>query len=102
MVGEHCPAKGNDMATSPMSEVIQRLRSAVLLRDGAGLTDGQLLEGFLSRRDEAALAALVLRHAPMVWAVCRRVLRHEQDAEDAFQATFLVLVKKAAAIASRE
>src|SRR5262245_2203736 len=100
MVGEHCPAKGNDMATSQMSEVIQHLRSAVLQDDKAGLTEGQLLEGFLSRHDEAALAALVLRHAPMVWGVCRRILRNDHDAEDAFQATFLVLVKKAASIAS--
>src|SRR2546421_9556621 len=90
------------MARSPMSEVIQRLRRTVLLRDGAGLTDGQLLEDYLSRRDEAALAALVRRHGPMVWAVCRRVLPHYHDAEDAFPATFLVLVRKAASIASRE
>jgi hypothetical protein len=102
MVGEHCPAKGNDMATSQMSEVIQHLRSAVLQDDEAGLTEGQLLEDFLSRHDEAALAALVLRHAPMVWGVCRLILRNDHDAEDAFQATFLVLVKKAASIASPE
>src|SRR5262245_42904641 len=90
------------MATSQMSEVLQQLRRAVLLRDGAGLTDGQLLEGYLSRRDEAALAALVRRHGPMVWGVCRRVLRNHHDAEDAFQATFLVLVRKAAAVVPRE
>ncbi len=89
------------MATSPMSEVIQHLRRAVLRRDGAGLTDGQLLEDYISRRNEAALAALVRRHGPMVWGVCRRVLRNYHDAEDAFQATFLVLVRKAASIASR-
>jgi RNA polymerase sigma factor (sigma-70 family) len=74
----------------------------VLLRDGAGMTDGQLLEDYISRHDEAALAALVHRHGPMVWGVCRRVLRNHHDAEDAFQATFLVLVRKAASIASRE
>ena len=90
------------MATSQMSGVIQHLRRAVLLRDGAGLTDGQLLEDYISRRDEAALAALVRRHGPMVWSVCRRVLRNYHDAEDAFQATFLVLVRKAVSIASRE
>jgi RNA polymerase sigma factor (sigma-70 family) len=90
------------MATRQVSEVFQHLRRAVALRDGAELTDGQLLEGYLSRRDEAALAALVHRHAPMVWGVCRRVLRSHHDAEDAFQATFLVLARKAAAIASRE
>jgi RNA polymerase sigma factor (sigma-70 family) len=90
------------MATSHMSGVIQHLRRAVLLRDGAGLTDGQLLEDYISRRDEAAFAVLVRRHAPMVWGVCRRVLRNDHDAEDAFQATFLVLVRKAASITSRE
>jgi RNA polymerase sigma factor (sigma-70 family) len=89
------------MPTSPMSEVIQHLRSA-LLRERPDQTDGQLLVSFLSRQDMAALEALVLRHGPMVWGLCRRVLRHYQDAEDAFQATFLVLVRKAASIASRE
>jgi len=73
------------MATSQISGVIQHLRRAALLRDGAGLTDGQLLTDYLSRRDEAALAALVHRHAPMVWGVCRRVLRNHHDAEDAFR-----------------
>jgi RNA polymerase sigma factor (sigma-70 family) len=90
------------MATSQMSEVIQHLRRAVLLRDGAGLTDGQLLTDYVSRRDEAALEALVRRHGAMVWGVCRRVLPDFHDAEDAFQATFLVFVRKAASIASRE
>src|SRR5437762_7306923 len=90
------------MATSQMSELVSHLRRTVLLRDGAGLTDEQLLEDYISRRDEAALAALVRRHGPMVWGVCRRVLRNYHDAEDAFQATFLVLVRKAAGIASRE
>jgi RNA polymerase sigma factor (sigma-70 family) len=84
------------MATSQMSEFIQHLRRTVFLPDGAGLTDGQLLEDYISRRDEAALAALVRRHAPMVWGVCCRILPNYHDAEDAFQATFLVLVRKAA------
>jgi RNA polymerase sigma factor (sigma-70 family) len=90
------------MTTTQVNEVIQHLRSAVLLRDGADSTDAQLLEAYLRRRDESALAALVCRHAPMVWGVCRRVLGNYHDTEDAFQATFLVLVRKAAAIASRE
>jgi RNA polymerase sigma factor (sigma-70 family) len=90
------------MATSQTSEVIRHLRRAVLLRDGAGLTDGQLLEDYLSRRDEAAFAALVRRHGPMVWGVCRRTLRNYHDAEDAFQASFLVLVRKAASVVPRE
>jgi RNA polymerase sigma factor (sigma-70 family) len=90
------------MATSQSSEVIQHLRGAVFLREGAGLTDRQLLEDYLSRREEAALAALVYRHGPMVWGVCRRVLGNYHDAEDAFQATFLVLVRKASSIAVPE
>jgi RNA polymerase sigma factor (sigma-70 family) len=96
------PRNQDEMATSQMSEVILHLRRAVLLRDGAGLTDGQLLEDYISRRDQAALAALVQRHGPMVWGVCRRVLHHHHDAEDAFQATFLVLVRKAASIVPRQ
>jgi RNA polymerase sigma factor (sigma-70 family) len=90
------------MATGEVNEVVQHVRSAVLLRDGAGLTDGQLLTEYVCRRDEAALAALVRRHGPMVWGVCRRVLRNWHDAEDAFQATFLVLVRKATSIASKD
>jgi RNA polymerase sigma factor (sigma-70 family) len=90
------------MATGQLNGVLQHLRRAMLLQDGAGRTDGQLLADYLSRRDEAALEALVQRHGPMVWGVCRRVLRNYHDAEDAFQATFLVLVRKAASLASPE
>jgi RNA polymerase sigma factor (sigma-70 family) len=68
----------------------------------AGPTDGQLLERYVHAREEGAFGAIVHRHGPMVWGVCRRVLRSPQDAEDAFQATFLVLVRKAASIVPRE
>src|SRR6516225_7464146 len=88
------------MATSPTSQVIQHLRR-VLLRDEAGLTDGQLLGCFIESRDEAAFAGLVKRHGRLVWNVCRRLLG-QHDAEDAFQATFLVLCRKAASIRRRD
>src|SRR5712672_979171 len=74
------------------TSLIEHIRRTVLC-DDAG--DGDLLGRFIERRDEAALADLVTRHASMVWGVCRRLLNHH-DAEDAFQATFLVLVRKAA------
>jgi RNA polymerase sigma factor (sigma-70 family) len=90
------------MPTSQISEVVQQLRKAALRHEGAGLTDGQLLGRFLEQRDEAAFTALVRRHAAMVWGVCRRLLPHHPDAEDAFQATFLVLVRKAASVVPRE
>jgi RNA polymerase sigma factor (sigma-70 family) len=68
----------------------------------AGLGEGQLLERYLSERDEVAFEALVSRHGPMVLGVCRRLLGDPHDVEDAFQATFLVLVKKAGAIRDRD
>ena len=66
-----------------------------------GPRDDELLGHFIERARRTALAALVNRHGPMVWGVCRRHLSHH-DAEDAFQATFVVLARKASSIAHRE
>jgi RNA polymerase sigma factor (sigma-70 family) len=90
------------MTRNRVNSIIQAVRSAALLHQGAGSTDGQLLECFISSRDATAIEGLVQRHAPMVWGVCRRILRNHQDAEDAFQATFLVLVRNAPTIKPRE
>ena len=68
----------------------------------AGLSEGDLLKQFVARADETAFAALVSRHGPMVLGVCRRALRDEYDVEDAFQATFLVLVRRAGSIRDGE
>src|SRR5690349_11505603 len=85
-----------------MKTVIRHLRRAALLQAGESLTDGQLLETFLGQRDETAFEALLRRHGPMVLGVCRRVLGNPDDADDAFQATFLVLVRKVATVRKRE
>src|SRR5205085_8989769 len=68
--------------------------------DTSGLTEADLWERYVAARDEDAFEALVRRHGPMVLGVCRRILRNEHDAEDAFQATFLVLVRRAASLQS--
>ncbi len=90
------------MTTGPFNGVLRDLRRAALLRDAAGMTDDQLLGRFLDDREEAAFEALVRRHGPMVLGVCRRVLRNGHDAEDAFQATFLVLMRKAGSVTKCE
>jgi RNA polymerase sigma factor (sigma-70 family) len=86
------------MAASPLSPVIEHLRRFAFLADAAVMTDEQLLDSFVRRRDELAFEVLIRRHGGMVMGVCRRVLGGYHDAEDAFQATFLVLSRKAASI----
>ena len=89
------------MASANRGAVFQQIDR--LYRDGtlSGLGDGQLLERYLSHGDEAAFEALVNLHGPMVLGLCRRVLRDPRDIEDAFQATFLILVRKAPTIRDR-
>jgi RNA polymerase sigma factor (sigma-70 family) len=90
------------MASGQLGGVLDYLRQVTAPPDGDGLTDRALLAGFVERREEAAFAALVQRHGPMVLGVCRRVLGDAHDAEDAFQATFLVLARRAASVRKQE
>ncbi len=90
------------MTDEDRSPVLRYLHRVVRPAPTDGSPDAQLLERFVNHRDEAAFEILVRRHGAMVLGVCRRVLRHAQDAEDAFQATFLVLVHKARSIGQHQ
>lgn len=88
--------------TQPLDTLLAHFRHSVLAAGDPCVPDSQLLAQFIARRDEAAFAALVKRHGPMVLGVCRRILGNGPDADDAFQATFLCLAYKAASLESRE
>src|SRR2546421_11780145 len=90
------------MVNAPMEVVLRQVRQMAASEGLAGTTDGQLLERFSTRQEEAAFAALLHRHGPMVLGVARRVLRQQQDAEDVLQAAFLILARKASSIRKRE
>jgi cobalt-zinc-cadmium efflux system membrane fusion protein len=90
------------MASRQTHAVLRFIRQIATAQGPGALPDRELLERFLTQRDEVAFATLVQRHGPLVLGVCRRVLHHRQDAEDAFQTTFLVLVRKAGSIVRRE
>src|SRR5262245_44174956 len=81
----------SDVTISPLLRLVRRMAAC----ESGEATDAQLLERFVARQDEAAFEVLVCRHGPMVYGVCRRTLLDTQEAEDAFQATFLVLVRRA-------
>ena len=89
-----------NQGASDVNRLLCHLRRAALL-SASGPSDAQLLDAFLNRHDEAAFEALVRRHGPMVHSVCRRVVGNIHDADDAFQATFIVLVRKAGTLRSR-
>ena len=89
------------MVPTRLGAVVRRL-GVLAGHDTAGLTDSDLWERYVRRRDEVAFEAIVHRHGPMVLGVCRRILRNEQDAEDAFQVTFLVLARRAHSLRSPE
>jgi RNA polymerase sigma factor (sigma-70 family) len=82
--------------------VFQQIRKTVNLQHAAGAPDGELVQRFVAQRDEAAFEALVRRHGPLVLGVCCRMLSDRNDADDAFQATFCVLVRKAHTITKGE
>src|SRR5262245_14538801 len=86
------------MTAERLGTALTHVRRFLDRRAALALDDAQLLERYVDAHDETAFAALLERHGPMVLGVCRRLLRHEQDAEDAFQATFLVFVRKAATL----
>jgi RNA polymerase sigma factor (sigma-70 family) len=88
------------MAAIRATKFLWKFRGHLACQDALCLTDAELWKRYVQERDEIAFATLVRRHGPMVLSVCRRILRNVQDAEDAFQATFLVLVRKASSIHS--
>jgi RNA polymerase sigma factor (sigma-70 family) len=88
--------------TGPLSRFLRHFRRQVALRGECEVTDRDLVHRFASALDGDAFAALVQRYGPLVLGVCRRVLGQEQEAEDAFQATFLVLARKAGSISQAE
>src|SRR5436309_2936408 len=82
--------------------LLRQIRRVVAAKCPSRQTDRHLLQQFMAEEDEAAFAALVQRHGPMVLGVCRNVLHHQQDAEDVFQAAFLVLARKAHSIRKQQ
>src|SRR5258708_18580150 len=90
------------MNEKQLRTVVGNLRRAISPNPASRISDAQLLERFLTQRDELAFEMLVWRHGSMVLNVCRRVLRDAHEAEDAFQATFLIFVRKLGSIGKRE
>jgi RNA polymerase sigma factor (sigma-70 family) len=100
--GRQFHSEANLMAMQALGAVLRHIRKLASAQTTQNLPDGQLLRSFIVQRDERAFSELVNRHGRLVLHVCRQVLGHEQDAEDAFQATFMVLAKKAESIRKKD
>ena len=90
------------MMTTQIGKSLSRFRGVLACQEASVLSDAELWQRYVQNEDEIAFESLVRRYGPMVLRVCRRILRNEQDAEDAFQATFLVLVRRAASLQKPE
>ena len=87
--------------SNPLISILMK-QTQHLMQKHDTVSDGELLHQYVTLRDQAGFAGLVRRHGPMVWAVCRNAMRAESDAEDAFQAVFLALVRSAKRIRNRD
>ena len=86
------------MTTEPLARLVQHLRRTLDATDVATLPDDDLLRRFRDTREPTAFEAIVMRHGPRVLTACRRVLSNDTDVEDAFQATFVVLMREAGSV----
>src|SRR5271155_160396 len=94
--------RASPMPSERVSDVLSLVRKVVDRHSVAQWSDTQLLESFCSQREPVAFTALVQRHGPMVLGVCRRLLADAHAAEDAFQATFVVLLRRASSLGRHE
>src|SRR5262249_42111316 len=101
LIKEETERRGRRMTDARRSSLTQPVARFLAGQDAAGLSDGQLLACFAEQGESAALGALIERHGPLVHNVCRRILGPRSEADDAFQATFLVLLRKAASLDRR-
>jgi RNA polymerase sigma factor (sigma-70 family) len=102
VLGTDCNLRNEMDKTRTLSASLQNMTRVLRAEDAGCLSDAELVQRFVACRDDAAFGAIVRRYGIIVLGVCRRVLRHEHDAEDAFQATFLILARKAATIQRTE
>jgi RNA polymerase sigma factor (sigma-70 family) len=96
------PNRKATMTEQPSNDILRHLRGIVSCAAAGGLPDAELLRRYVATGDQAAFEVVLWRHGPAVLSLCRRMLQRTQDAEDAFQATFLALVRKAASIGRRQ